>query len=298
WVTMATNPTRTGSRRPLTLSDRAEAHSWLAKHAGDDLETRTAGAELEQTGAGGSLNLMRARSRFGELAFTLAGFRRFGQPRQLSPEQRRAIWFALCVRACEGLDVNGWADRLVRATSGDDAQYRSTAFEFEWATNLALSQRDTHQQLAVSFIADSEEGRTADLAVGDLVVVECKRLIHSTEATSALRARALRTTNKARSQLPRDKPSIICLDLYEPLLALGASARDCEQRDVDNGLVALLGKHGRPSGLLYNMPHRDTDDPAARETIYNGNRSPTVPFPPEFELFPRFFPSRSETLRE
>ncbi len=185
---------------------------------------------------------------------------------------------------------------MAQASDGNDTQYRSTAFEFEWAGLLAFWQRDSRQQLSVRFIPDSEEGRTADLRIGDLVDVECKRLTHTTAAASSLRARAQRTVNEARAQLPKDRPSIICLDLYEPLLALDEDIRERERRDINDALIDLMRGHGRPTGILYNAPEPGDFDRAGRKGVYNGNKTPTVPFPPDFELFPGFYPVESETL--
>jgi hypothetical protein len=105
---------------------------------------------------------------------------------------------------------------------------------------------------------------------------------------------AKRVLKKARTQLPKDRPSIVMIDAYEPLLELPNSDREAKRRLIYSTLEAELKGHGRPTGVLLAAP--EPVQRVERTFVYVGNSEPSTPFPEGFELFSGWQPGRTRPL--
>lgn len=103
---------------------------------------------------------------------------------------------------------------------------------------------------------------------------------------------ATRVLNKARSQLPKDRPSIAMIDAYEPLLQFPPSEREAQRRLIYTALEETLTKHGRPTGVFLAAP-APAEEHVTRSFVYAGNKQPSTPFPEKFALFSGWAPAHS-----
>ncbi|THV28997.1 hypothetical protein [Glycomyces paridis] len=101
---------------------------------------------------------------------------------------------------------------------------------------------------------------------------------------------AKRVIRKARRQLPKDRPSLVVVDAYEPILELPLEERAATREQIYAGLQADLADHGRPTGVILAAPDNDVGL-GKRSMVYAGNPQPSAPFPAGFELFTGWAPA-------
>lgn len=102
----------------------------------------------------------------------------------------------------------------------------------------------------------------------------------------------------ARNQLPKDRPSVVAIDAHEPLHDLPPDERAPQRQLLAATIANELGGHGRPTGVVLSAPESGDEDPMGRSSFYQGNPSPSAPFPPDYELHPGWTPASSLTLRD
>lgn len=161
------------SDKPITWEWVDEVIDWLSGQLGSELsqQIEDASAVFESMGDD---ERHRAKARHSEFSQALASLERRerSQPVGVLPlAERRAVTLGMFARLCADRGVGGWEERLARVLTADDTLYRSIVVEFEAASLFAL-RGPNH----VRFLSERDPGRKAEMRVGDLVDVECKRL--------------------------------------------------------------------------------------------------------------------------
>lgn len=161
------------SDKPITWEWVDEVINWLIQQLGSEL-TQQVDDAAAVFGSMDDDERHRLKARNSELSQALASLKRRdrSQPVGVLPlAERRAITLGMFARLCADRGVGGWSERLVRVLTADDILYRSIVIEFEVAS-FFVAQGRSH----VHFLSEQDSGRKAEMKVGDLVDVECKRL--------------------------------------------------------------------------------------------------------------------------
>lgn len=159
--------------KPITWEWVDEVINWLLIQLGSQLTQQIDEAAVV-FGSMSDDERHRTRARNSELSQALASLKRRNrnQPVGMLPiTERRAITLGMFARVCAERGVGGWHERLDRVLTADDILYRSIVIEFEVASFFVAQGPNQ-----VHFLSEQDPGRKAEMRVGDLVDVECKRL--------------------------------------------------------------------------------------------------------------------------